>query len=287
VTYVDLHEEWTALLERRPTFREPLRLYGPILAAWARWPEGRIAPLRWSVEECRDRWQRGVPLLPDASPAIPPEEVEELLAPVIDFLLTLDLENEALQRFAEAWDRGEVGPADLFPDRGRVGSASVQERVGLSQEFLAFLAYGSLRPILETYFAECRPHLTDSAWELGVCPFCGGPPGFTDLPESGRRRLACHLCGGAWTFSRLRCPYCGSRNAKDFVRLQAEDREEGYYISACRACNGYLKELDRRVRWNGGPALVEDWGTPHLDLVARREGYWRAVPTLIQVDKTT
>jgi hypothetical protein len=36
-----------------------------------------------------------------------------------------------------------------------------------------------------------------------------------------------------------------------------------------------MKELDRRVRWNGGPALVEDWGSPHFDLVAHREGYWR------------
>lgn len=284
MSYATLREEWRDLLERRPTFREPLAPYGRILEAWAGWPEGRVAPLRWGLEECRQRWQRGVPLLDEASPSIRPEDMEDLLSPVLEFLLMLGEEAAALQRFAEAWDRGEAGLSDLFAGKGRVGSASLQERTGLSQECLAFLACGSLRPILEAYFLDCHPHLTESPWDLGVCPLCGAPPGFTDLLEDGRRRLACHLCGAGWIFSRLRCPHCGSRNAKDFVRLLAEDKEEGYVIAACKACNGYLKELDRRVRWNAGSALVEDWGSPHLDLVAHREGYWRALPTLIQLE---
>lgn len=286
MSYATLREEWRDLLERRPTFREPLAPYGRILEAWAGWPEGRVAPLRWGLEECRQRWQRGVPLLDEASPSIRLEDMEDLLSPVLEFLLTLGEEAAALQRFAEAWDRGEAGLSDLFAGKGRVGSASLQERTGLSQECLAFLAYGSLRPILEAYFLDCRLHLTESLWDLGVCPLCGAPPGFTDLLEDGRRRLACHLCGAGWVFSRLRCPHCGSRNAKDFVRLLAEDKEEGYVIAACKACNGYLKELDRRVRWNAGSALVEDWGSPHLDLIAHREGYWRALPTLIQLERS-
>jgi formate dehydrogenase maturation protein FdhE len=69
------------------------------------------------------------------------------------------------------------------------------------------------------------------------------------------------------------------------VRFQGEDREEGYLISACRACHVYLKELDRRVRWNAGSALVEDWGSPHLDVFAHRSGYRREVPTLIELEQ--
>lgn len=46
---------------------------------------------------------------------------------------------------------------------------------------------------------------------------------------------------------------------------------------------GYLKELDRRVRWNAGSALIEDWSSPHLDLTAHRTGYWRPIPTLVEV----
>jgi hypothetical protein len=55
----------------------------------------------------------------------------------------------------------------------------------------------------------------------------------------------------------------------------ADASEEGYAIAACRQCQAYVKDIDRRVRWNGGPPLVEDWGSPHLDLIARRHGYWR------------
>jgi len=285
VSYAKLLEEWHALLERRPTFRVPLALYESILAAWAQWPDDRPAPLRWSAAECRERWQRGVPLLSEASPSIAPEAMETLLGPAIDVLARIGADTATLPRFAEAWDRGEVAPPDLFPGRGRIGSASVQQETGLSQESLAFLACSSLRPILEQYFVECRAHLGSHAWDLGVCPFCGGPPAFTDLLEDGQRRLACHLCGAGWTFSRLRCPYCGSLSAQDFVRFLAEEKEEGYAIFACKACSGYLKELDRRVRWDVGSALVEDWGSPHLDLIAQRAGYWRAVPTLIDLEK--
>jgi formate dehydrogenase maturation protein FdhE len=68
------------------------------------------------------------------------------------------------------------------------------------------------------------------------------------------------------------------------IRLVPETlEEEGYAVTACKGCGGYLKELDRRVRWNGASALVEDWGSPHLDLAARRAGYWRPVPVLVTV----
>src|SRR5262249_46675594 len=75
------------------------------------------------------------------------------------------------------------------------------------------------------------------------------------------------------TASRVWCSFCGNTDSQGLRRLEPESGDEGYFISACTKCRGYLKELDRRVRWNGGPALVEDWGSPHLDLVARRSGY--------------
>jgi hypothetical protein len=283
VDYAKLLEEWDALLARRPSFREPLAPYGDILTAWTRWSADRVRPLSWSASDCLVRWQRGVPLLAEAPPSVPPDALEELLAPAMALLGALGTEREALSRFVEAWDHREVGPAELLPQSGRIGSPSVQGRLGLSMDFLAFVGAASLRPVLEAYLAGCRPHLGD-AWDLGICPFCGAPPGFADLLEDGKRRLACHLCGAGWYFSRLRCPYCGNRNPGDLISMQAEDAEEGYAITACQGCRGYLKELDRRLRWNAGSALVEDWGSPHLDLIAHRKGYWRAIPSLVQLE---
>ncbi len=241
-----------------------------------------LAPLGWGREACRKRWARGAPLLADAPIAIRPGEVEELLAAAMERVAALrDDAVPGLRRLAEAWDHGEVGPAALFPAPGRVGSAEVEGVSGLSADVVACLAYSCLRPPFDFYFGACRAHLDEHTWILGVCPFCGGPAGFSDVLEGGQRRLACHLCGGGWVFSRTRCPYCGNERSQDLVRLEPEDRDQGYVILVCLRCRAYLKELDRRVRWNAQSALVEDWGSPHLDLVAQRAGYWRPVPTLV------
>ena len=271
--------EWEDLLQRRPAFREILEPLGHVLTAWAAWTCDQIAPLGWTAETCRACWSKGEPLLAAAPPDIPRDSVEGLLGPALDVLAGLA---EDVHEFATAWDRGEIGPAGLFPERGRIGSLEVQERSHLSQDALAFLAVAGLRPALAAFFAECREHVAGQ-WDLGICPCCGAPPGFADLREGGQRQLACHLCATSWTFARLVCPLCGNRTARDFVRLLAEDADEGYAIGACRACRGYVKELDRRLRWNAGSALVEDWGSPHLDLIAHRQAYWRPIPTLIQL----
>jgi hypothetical protein len=250
------------------------------MAAWADWRTDQSEPLRWSAEALRACWSRGEPLLSVVPPDISRDRAEPLVSAALDVLARFE---EAVGEFAEAWDRGEIGPGGLFPEPGRIGSVDVQERSHLSQEALAFVAVVALRPALAAYFAECREHVAGSEWDLGICPCCGAPPGFGDLLEDGRRQLACHLCGTSWTFSRLVCPLCGNRTATDLVRLLAEGADEGYIIGACRACRGYVKELDRRARWNAGSALVEDWGSPHLDLIAYRQEYWRPIPTLIQL----
>jgi FdhE protein len=221
-----------------------------------------------------------VPLLAETSPALDPEALEPLLAPALDILAMVGVDEASLQGFAQAWDRGEVTPLALLPGGNATGAL-------LAPEAWTFLGCGGLRPALESYFADCRPSLTEGAWQRGVCPFCGGAPGFTDILENGGRRLVCHFCEGGWIFPRLRCPSCDTADTKQFVKFQGEDKEEGYLISACRACRAYLKELDRRVRWNAGTALVEDWGSPHLDVFAHRSGYWRAVPTLIELEQAT
>lgn len=283
VSSVDFRAEWAELLRRRPVLAPSLRIYGAVLEAWAAWAPEAVVPLAWGHAQCSARWERGVPLLAEAPPPCAPADLEPLLGAVMEALATLGPGLAApLQRFAEAWDRSEVALEALLPAPGRLGSPEAETRLGLTPGLPGLLAVASLRPVLDAYFAGTRPHLGD-AWALGICPFCGAPPAWADLVEDGHRRLACHLCGAGWRVPRLACSYCGSLDAKDAVRLQAEGADEGYGIAACGRCQGYLKELDRRVRWNAGAALVEDWGSPHLDLVAERKGYWRGVPTLVQL----
>jgi len=260
-------------------------VYGEIVEVWAAWTPPRALGLALSAGDCRTHWEQGTPLVQEAARALRAEDVEDLVGGAMEALARAEPGLGAgLQRLAEAWDQGAVTPAALLPERGRVGSGAAERASGLSADVIAFLAVAGLRPALDALFVPVREALVESAWSLGVCPFCGGPPGFTDVIEDGRRRLACQLCGGAWVFAKLRCPFCGVEGAQHLVRLTPEEAmEEGYLVSACRECRAYLKEVDRRARWNAGPALIEDWGSPHFDLIAHRQGYWRPVPSIVQL----
>jgi FdhE protein len=281
---LDLREAWQDLLQRRPTFRESLGVCGDLVEAWAQWTIERPRRLDWSEAQCRARWERGIPLLAEAPTAASPAEIEDLLGTVLELLTPLDESRAgAVQRLAEAWDRGGLGLVAFLPSKGRLGDGSAERESGLEPEFVGLAGCVALRPALENFFAGVRDYRTDDTWSLGVCPYCGAPPAFADIVEDGQRRLACHHCGGGWTFPRVKCPFCGEAEAKRLVRLDPGEREEGYAIAACQACRAYVKELDRRTRWNGGPPLVEDWGSPHFDLVARHQEYWRAVPVPVQL----
>lgn len=278
---MDLREAWADLRGRRAVLGESLAPYGEVVERWAALAPA-VAPLGRDALDAHGLWERGLPLITQAPPTLPVDAVEEVLGPTMEQIAVIRAgEAPALQRLADAWDAGTVGPTSLLPAKGRLGA--IDPGIGLTPEALAVLASLVLRPFLAVYFREAREELEDGVWSLGVCPFCGAPPGFGDIVEDGRRRLTCHCCSGGWYFSRQRCPFCGTEASQDLVRLVPDGRDEGYFISACTGCRAYVKELDRRVRWNGGPALVEDWGSPHLDLVAERGGYWRPIPTLLQL----
>jgi len=280
--YAPLVEEWREMLSRRRAMGDALSLWTPVLEGWRDWDDRGVGSLGWTGEECGQRWARGVPLLVDAGPTLAPESLEDLLGPLMERLAVgSSATAEALARFAAGWDEGTIGPPALFPTYGK-GAAALEDELGLPQHLVSFLAHAGLRPALEIWFSRVRA-LPASGWEGGFCPWCGGMPSYGDLMEDGRRRLSCHLCGGAWPAARLRCPFCQARQSSDMVRLVAEGAEEGYFVEACLACRGYLKGLDRRERWNGASPLVEDWASPHLDYYAAREGYRRVTPSLAQL----
>lgn len=281
--YAGLCAEWREMLSRRQSLGTALSFWTPVLESWRDWDHRGVAPLTWTEEECRQRWERGVPLLADAAPAVSPESLEDLLGPMMERLAPgSPAMAESLGRFAAAWDEGTVGPAALFPTTGKGGAVALQEELGMPAHLVGFLAHAGLRPALEVWFSRVRV-LPEGGWDGGFCPWCGGMPAYGDLMEDGRRRLSCHLCGGSWPAARLRCPFCQGRQSDDMVRLVAEGAEEGYFIEACLACRGYLKGLDRRDRWNGASPLVEDWASPHLDHYAARAGYLRGTPSLAQL----
>lgn len=279
-----LSAEWEDLLARRPTFHDSLRLFGAVLDAWGRWAPSSQPVLHLTREECRERWEGGVALIVDRPPDFDRESLEPLLSPILEELAAIgEEEAEAVGRFAQAWDEGRLSPLALLPGIQKEQGRSHNDALGISADLLTFVTYLGLRPPLEAYFSDVKAAFSPDVWDGGSCPFCAAPPSFGDIGEDGKRWLCCALCGGRWTIGRLRCPFCDNRDAKALTRLAAEGQEEGYLIEACDVCRGYLKGVDRRVRWNAASPLIEDWGTPHLDLIARDKGYWRATPSLVQL----
>jgi hypothetical protein len=282
----DLRDAWRELLERRQAFAASLTPYDELLEGWSAWRPPRRSPT-WSPRECREAWTSGVPLAAYASPPLDAPALEDLLGAAMEDVAAVDPSRApALQRLAGAWDARALGPESLLPRRDGIGDGAVEAASGLDPAAVTFLAYATLRPALEAWLTGARAHFNDTDWGRGVCPFCGAPPGWVDVIEGGHRRLACHFCGGAWGFAKLRCPLCGSEGTKDLHRLQAEGEDAGYVIAGCRACHAYLKELDRRERWNGGPPLLEDWASPHLDVVARRDGFRKPLPSLLDLARS-
>jgi hypothetical protein len=281
---LDLREAWTDLQARRPRLRRVLTAYTPLIARWADFVPSPETELRATEEECRARWTRGLPLLSDASTSTFRADVETLLGSAMEWLAAFDgAFVPGMRRLAEAWDGDEVVVSALMPGGGRLGDGTLERVSGLSAAAAGVLLQAALRPLLQAHLGPIAARLGGGTWELGICPFCGAPPAFGDLGEGGQRRLACHLCGNSWSHSRLRCPLCGTVESKDLVRLAPGGPDEGYLISACGACRGYFKEVDRRIRWNASCPVVEDWGSPHFDLVAVRAGYRRPLPTLLQL----
>ncbi|MBM4438820.1 MAG: formate dehydrogenase accessory protein FdhE [Candidatus Rokubacteria bacterium] len=212
-----------------------------------------------------------------------PADVEDLVAVAMEAVTaTRPEEAGGMRRLADAWDAGEIEIPAFLPTPGALAER-VARPLSIRPAIAGFLSYAGLRPALAWRLEGARAHLADGVWTLGVCPFCGAPPAFGDIIEDGRLQLVCHLCAGRWIFSRVRCPLCGADGPHDLTRLESGGADEAYFVSGCARCHGYVKQVDRRQRWNARDALVEDWGSPHLDLIARRAGYWRPVPTLLEV----
>lgn len=280
---MDLREDWSDVLGRRREFATSLIPYGPVIDAWATWAAPAPRPPSWAAGDCEAHWQRRVPLLSQSALPIDLVDIEDVVAVAMEAVTAVRPGDAGeMRRLADAWDAGELPIAAFLPTQGAIGAAAAHQ-LNLSPSIVAFVAAAGLRPALEWSVLGARGFLTEGRWTLGVCPFCGAPPGVADIIEDGRRRLACHLCGGTWIFSRVRCPLCGADGPGDLHRLEPGGADEAYFISACSRCKGYLKEIDRRQRWNARAGLVEDWASPHLDLVARRAGYWRPVPTLVDL----
>ena len=158
--------------------------------------------------------------------------------------------------------------ATLASNNGAIEASA--KALNIDSPVLGLLLRLALRPALTAIAQAVLKQLDLTYWHYGHCPVCGSAPGLADLSgEGGKRRLHCSLCEAAWSYQRLRCPFCENDNQKELGYLRAE-KEEGLRVDFCDRCNHYLKTID--LRELPGPIIVplDDTATWHLDIIAAK-----------------
>jgi FdhE protein len=105
---------------------------------------------------------------------------------------------------------------DSFVERvhGRMGEdapGAEHVRFVLMTALTPFLLGGSERTL------EALEDIDWRAWSSGLCPVCGTPAGYGRILDMGEgaggvRTLHCDVCRASWTYDRVRCVRCGSRD---------------------------------------------------------------------------
>ncbi len=186
--------------------------------------------------------------------------------------------SEKVRRIEEALANNEVDLKKLLRESGNQQKVEeIANAFGLDKKVLLFLIQNSTKPSIEAGRNQLSDELIPGTWPKGFCPICGSLPQLSLLKEEvGKRFLLCSYCGYQWQTDRLICVFCGNKSQESLHYLHAEG-EEPYRLDLCDKCHQYIKTIDFRKIEEIDPFL-EDIGTPHLDLLASKEGYKRPVP---------
>lgn len=104
------------------------------------------------------------------------------------------------------------------------------------------------------------------------CPVCGMPAAASavgDTPESegkGRRQY-CSLCGARWSFERIRCGNCGTRN-QGHLHYHHVEGDPAHRLQTCDECQGYQRVVFQDELSTAPCMEVEDVVMARLDQVA-------------------
>jgi len=204
------------------------------------------------------------------------ETAETLLKRFLETLRRTGRKDEdGIKKFAQkagqdhCWVR-ELYGAVLGKDNTRLTTMAAE--VDLDPSVLLFLTKVSLRPCFQALREAVKEILNKSAWGHGICPLCGSPPDMAFLAATGRGFLHCSLCGEAWPYPRIKCPFCENEDRRNLGFLGVEG-EEGFGVYFCRKCLCYLKTLDMRAFEETAPFDIEYLATLHLDILAPEKGF--------------
>ena len=170
-----------------------------------------------------------------------------------------------LAQAREVFERWETltAPSGVSGDAADAGSAL---STGWEAQAVAF----ALAAYLQRAADAGLPELDLERWFWAYCPVCGGQPNLALLDqERGGRRLICARCDGSWTYVRVGCPFCQSKEAQTYF----PGGEGLYRLYVCPSCKRYLKTVDLRAARRPVYPVVERLLMVGMDLAAQQAGY--------------
>jgi formate dehydrogenase accessory protein FdhE len=143
---------------------------------------------------------------------------------------------------------------------------------------LATVLDWSARPTLRAAAARLANVLREERWERGRCPACGELPILGELRSTdaeNARTMRCARCASAWSFVRLACPSCGTRDHRRLTYLSSDGNTETQRIACCDNCQFYVKEVATLEAFSPNELLRVDLSTAGFDILATERGYNR------------
>jgi FdhE protein len=227
--------------------------------------------------EYTNDYKRGIPVLHSSCCPINYTDVESMLASLLEKLTAMPFEGklrtESLQLYSELHDNPELLRHAVERMLGNVDSTL--SHPGLFRH----IGWTAMAQYLSPMVTEFENWRDEEAWLQPYCPICGSGPSMSQLvgTDPGRRRLlVCGCCEARWRFRRIGCPFCDNANNHKLSVLAIEG-EKQLRIDYCGSCGGYLKTYDGE---GDEPAMLADWTSTHLDVLAIDRGFKRLANSL-------
>ena len=237
--------------------------------------------------------------------AAPPDLLQRLggeRAPVLDLAVDLDVDRlrpflfgfcddfvaggagAPARRVRGVLERGEIEPGSLLRASLARRQEAIRQRanhVGVAPDLVWLVAELAVGPVAHRLQDEAlasvsaAPGVRDAMrrWSRGECPACGSWPALAEA-RAGERHARCSFCGADWMPRADACVYC-AETGDAFLTAAADETRTGRRIEFCRACGGYLKQVELPAATPFAILPVLDLETSDLDVLAVGRGYAR------------
>jgi FdhE protein len=173
-------------------------------------------------------------------------------------------------------DDGEgVTLANAALERDTEILAAIARRLRVDELAFVTIADHAARSALRAGAQRVRALVAQREWNHGTCPACAAPPLLAELRSDGERWLRCARCASAWSFPRVGCPGCGTRDHRMLGYLHLDGERDHRRADRCDACRRYVKAVAVLGPLNWEELLEADLATVDLDLIAAERDYRR------------